>query len=165
MVHIGERIMTVKERTKPQVATMNAVHDLPVLVARDKGFFGDEGLDLEFVTTPGMSQVTTSHSVKFDSVFDRPLDSAYSDGGIDQYRMCEWGIMKRAVEAECGGLRGRKIVALGASMSKFAIVVHPDSKIYEPEMLKNKEVAVTPNNGSDVTTLKMMEGFLEPEHL
>src|SRR5256885_13092976 len=30
-VHIGERIMTVKERTKPQVATMNAVHDLPVL--------------------------------------------------------------------------------------------------------------------------------------
>ncbi len=27
--------MTVKERTKPQVATMNAVHDLPVLVARD----------------------------------------------------------------------------------------------------------------------------------
>src|SRR2546421_4320990 len=52
-VPIGERIMTVKERTKPQVATMNAVHDLPVLVARDKGFFKDEGLDLEFVTTPG----------------------------------------------------------------------------------------------------------------
>jgi len=63
--------MTVKERTKPQVATMNAVHDLPVLVARDKGFFKDEGLDLEFVTTPGMAQVTTSHFVKFDSVFDR----------------------------------------------------------------------------------------------
>ena len=36
---------------------MNAVHDLPVLVARDKGFFKDEGLDLEFVTTPGMAQV------------------------------------------------------------------------------------------------------------
>src|SRR6266851_3738373 len=70
--------MTVKERTKPQVATMNAVHDLPVLVARDKGFFKDEGLDLEFVTTPGMAQVTTSHFVKFDSVFDRPLDSVYT---------------------------------------------------------------------------------------
>jgi hypothetical protein len=24
----------------------------------------------------------------------------YNEGGIDQYRMCEWGIMKRAVEAE-----------------------------------------------------------------
>jgi NitT/TauT family transport system substrate-binding protein len=98
-------------------------------------------------------------------VFDRPLDSVYNEGGIDQYRMCEWGIMKRAVEANAQGLRGRKIVALGASMSKFAIVVHPDSKIYEPEMLKDKPIAVTPNNGSDFTTLKMLEGFLEPQHV
>jgi len=156
---------TVETRTKPRLAIMNAVHDLPVLVARDKGFFKDEGLDIEFVTTPGMAQVTTSHSVKFDSVFDRPLDSVYNEGGIDQYRMCEWGIMKRAVEAECSGLRRRKIVALGASMSKFAIAVARDSRIYEPEMLKNKEIAVTPNNGSHFTTLKMMEGFLKPEHV
>jgi NitT/TauT family transport system substrate-binding protein len=150
---------------KPQVAVMNAVHDLPVLVARDEGFFRDEGLDIEFVTTPGMAQVTTSHFVKFDSVFDRPLDSVYNDGGIDQYRMCEWGIMKRAVEAETEGLRGRKIVALGASMSSFAIVVNGDSDVYEPEQLKDKVIAVTPNNGSHFTTLKMMEGFVTPEHV
>jgi NitT/TauT family transport system substrate-binding protein len=136
-----------------------------VLVARDKGYFRDEGLDIEFVTTPGMAQVTTSHSVKFDSVLDRPLDSVYNDGGIDQYRMCEWGIMKRAVEAETGGLRRRRIVALGASMSKFAIAVAPGSRIYEPEMLKDRDIAVTPNNGSHFTTLKMMEGFLKPEHV
>ncbi|HEU4922690.1 MAG TPA: hypothetical protein VFT23_06430 [Burkholderiales bacterium] len=157
--------MTVATKVKPQVAVMNAVHDLPVLVARDEGYFRDEGLELEFVTTPGMAQATTSHFVKFDSVFDRPLDSVYNEGGIDQYRMCEWGIMKRAVEAESQHLRGRKIVALGASMSKFAIVVSRDSRIYEPEMLKDKPIAVTPNNGSDFTTLKMMEGFLEPKHL
>src|SRR5256712_8102611 len=154
--------MTVATKTRPQIATMNAVHDLPVLVARDEGYFKDEGLDLEFVTAPGMAQVTTSNFVKFDSVFDRPLDSVYNEGGIDQYRMCEWGIMKRAVEANAQGLRGRKIVALGASMSKFAIVVHPDSKIYEPEMLKNKEIAVTPNNGSDFTNPKIIQGSLEP---
>ena len=158
--------MTIQEaRTRPRLAIMNAVHDLPVLVARDKGYFRDEGLDIEFVTTPGMAQVTTSHSVKFDSVFDRPLDSVFNDGGIDQYRMCEWGIMKRAVEAECSGLRRRRIVALGASMSKFAIAVAGDSRIYEPEMLKDKEIAVTPNNGSHFTTLKLMEGFLKPEHV
>jgi NitT/TauT family transport system substrate-binding protein len=152
-------------RRKPQVAIMNAVHDLPVLVARDRGFFRDEGLDLDFVTTPGMAQVTTTHLVKFDSIFDRPLDSVYNDGGIDQYRMCEWGIMKRAVEAEAGHLRGRKIVALGASMSKFAIVVARDSNYYEPEMLKDQAIAVTPNNGSHFTTLKIMEGFLATEHI
>ena len=157
--------MPVEAKARPQVAVMNAVHDLPVLVARDEGYFKEEGLDLEFVTTPGMAQVTTSHYVKFDSVFDRPLDSVYNEGGIDQYRMCEWGIMKRAVEAGNEGLRGRKIVALGASMSKFAIVVSPESKIYEPEMLKDKPIAVTPNNGSEFTTLKMMEGFCEPKHV
>ena len=32
-------------------------------------------------------------------------------------------------------------------------------------MLKDKPIAVTPNNGSDFTTLKMIEGFLEPEHV
>ena len=155
--------MTTKAR--PQLALMNAVHDLPVMVARDMGFFKDEGLDIEFVVTPGMAQAGSSHAVKFDTVFDRPLDSVYNEGGIDCYRMCEWGIMKRAVEAEAQGLRGRKIVALGASMSKFAIVVSRDSDIYEPEMLKDKPIAVTPNNGSEFTTLKMMEGFATPEHV
>ena len=159
--------ITRKPRTakRPQVAIMNAVHDLPVLVARDEGFFRDEGLDIDFVTTPGMAQVTTSHFVKFDSIFDRPLDSAYNDGGIDTYRMCEWGIMKRAVEAEAEGHRLRKIVALGASMSSFAIVVNRDSRAYEPEMLKDQAIAVTPNNGSHFTTLKLMEGFLPKEHI
>src|SRR4029079_7792185 len=136
----GGCIMNIQNTKKTQVAIMNAVHDLPVLVARVRGFFKDEGLDIEFVTTPGMAQVTTSHLVKFDSVFDRPLDSVYNEGGIDQYRMCEWGIMKRAVEANANHLRGRKIVALGASMSKFAVVVSPKSDIYEPEMLKDKAI-------------------------
>src|SRR5258705_2401570 len=107
--------MAIQEAsTKPQVAIMNAVHALPVLVARDRGFFKDEGLEIEFVTTPGMAQVTTSHLVKFDSVFDRPLDSVYNECGIDQYRMCQWGIMKRSVEANRNGLASRKIAALGA---------------------------------------------------
>ena len=164
--------MTVQEAVrkppvskKPQVAIMNAVHDLPVLAARDLGYFRDEGLDVEFITTPGMAQVTTKHFVNFETVFDRPLDSVYNEGGIDQYRMCEWGIMKRAVEAEAQNIRRRKIVALGASMSMFAIAVRRDSRFYAPEMLKDQLIAVTPNNGSHFTTLKMMEGFLEPKHL
>src|SRR5215472_11683526 len=110
VTHTQGSPMPPETRARPQVAIMNAVHDLPVLVARDKGFFRDEGLDLEFVTTPGMAQVTTSHTVKFDSVFERPLDAVYNEGGIDCYRMCEWGIMKRAVEANAQGLRGRKMM-------------------------------------------------------
>ena len=59
--------MNIQTPKKPQVAIMNAVHDLPVLVARDEGFFKDEGLDIEFVTTPGMAQSrprTSSSSIR-----------------------------------------------------------------------------------------------------
>src|SRR5262245_55151964 len=150
--------MAPETHARPQVAIMNPVHDRPWLVARDKGFFRDEGLDLDFVTTPGMAQVTTTHTVKFDSVFERPLDSVYNEGGIDCYRMCEWGIMKRAVEASAQGLRGRKIVALGGSMSKFAIVVARHSTVFEAEMLNDQPIAVTAIHGSGFKTLQIMEG-------
>ncbi|MCH7654390.1 MAG: hypothetical protein IIC95_00190 [Chloroflexi bacterium] len=152
-------------KQKIQLAIMNAIHDLPVLVARDEGFFADEGLDIEFVTTPGMAQTTTTHHVEWDAIFERPLDTEYNEGGIDQYRMCEWGIVKRAVECSAQGLRPRKIVALGGAMSTFAIVVRSDSDVFEPEQLKNRAIAVTPFNGSNFTTLKMMEGFLAPEFI
>ena len=152
-------------KQKVQLAIMNAIHDLPVLVARDEGFFVDEGLDIEFVTTPGMAQVTSSHEAHWDAIFERPLDTEYNEGGIDQYRMCEWGIVKRAVECTAQGLRPRRIVALGAAMSSFAIVVRADSVVYEPEQLKNRAIAVTPFNGSNFTTLKMLEGFLAQEYV
>lgn len=159
--------MAQQTASKPMnLAIMNAVHDLAVIVARDEGYFADEGLDIEFVTQPGMGQVTTdSEILDRPAMFDRPLDTMYNDGGLDQYRMCEWGIVKRAVEAADCGLRPRRIVALGTAMSKFAIVVAPDSPYYEPEQLKDIPIALTPNNGSHFTTLKMMEGFLTPEHL
>ncbi|MGH3343350.1 MAG: ABC transporter substrate-binding protein [Carbonactinosporaceae bacterium] len=158
--------MTKQSSKTIHLAIMNAVHDLAVIVARDEGYFRDEGLDIEFVTAPGMAQVTTDSEILNRQVmFDRPLDTMYNDGGLDQYRMCEWGILKRAVEAADCGLRPRKIVALGAAMSKFAIVVAPDSEFYEPEQLKDEPIALTPFNGSNFTTLKMMEGFLSREHL
>ena len=37
---------------------MNAIHDLPLLVAGDEGFFRDEGLDVEIVRTPGSVSAT-----------------------------------------------------------------------------------------------------------
>lgn len=159
--------MTQQTMSRPvRLAIMNAVHDLAVIVARDEGYFTDEGLDIEFVTAPGMAQATTDSGILAKQVmFDRPLDTMYNDGALDQYRMCEWGIVKRAVEAADSGLRSRKIVALGSAMSKFAVVVAGDSTFYEPEQLKDQPIALTPFNGSNFTTLKMMEGFLPRDHL
>ena len=139
---------------------MNAIHDLPLLVARDEGFFKDEGLDVEILKTPGTAQRRADHQALRENVFERTMESLYDKGACDQFRMCEWGVMKRAVESNVtSGHRPAKIVALGSAMSTFAIVSDTKFGIYEPEQLKNKPIAVSPFNGSHFTMLKMLEGF------
>jgi NitT/TauT family transport system substrate-binding protein len=150
---------------KVRLSVSNAVHSLAVLVARDEGLFRDQGLDVEIVRTPGSAHVDTDRQAVRDAIFERPLEALYNTGGVDQFRLCEWGVMKRAVDGELCGQRSAKIVALGAAMSKFAIVASPHSGIFEPEQLKNTPVAVTIYNGSHFTTLKMLEGFLRKDEI
>jgi len=144
---------------------MNAIHDLPLLVARDEGFFKDQGLDVEIITTPGSGQKNSDHQALRSNIFERTMESLYEQGACDQFRMCEWGIMKRAVESHEKGHRPAKIVALGSAMSTFAIVTDPKGGIYEPEQLKEKLIGVSPYNGSHFTTLKLLEGFLKREQI
>ena len=153
------------EKTTIRISMMNAVHDLSVLVARDEGFFRDEGLDVEVIDTVGTARANPVGEALHGKIFDRSLETLYNSGGLDQYRMCEWGVMKRTVEAIQSGQRPARIVALGAAMTKMAIVTFPDNGIYEPEQLKDKPIAVSPYNGSHFTTLKMLEGFVEKSHI
>ncbi len=157
------------DRLQPvTVSMMNAIHDLPLLVARDEGFFRDEGLEVTILKTPGTGQHSSDHQALRDNIFSRTMESLYDGGKCDQFRMCEWGIMKRAVESHLdldNKHRPAKIVALGSAMSSFAIVTDPKSGIYEPEQLKNVPIAVSPFNGSHFTMLKMMEGFLKRDEI
>jgi NitT/TauT family transport system substrate-binding protein len=151
---------------KVKASMMNAIHDLPLLVARDEGFFRDQGLDVEIVKTPGSGQRDSDHQALRANIFDRTMEALYDQGACDQFRMCEWGVMKRAVESTAvSGHRPAKIVALGSAMSSFAIVTAPKSRIYEPEQLKDRPIAVSPFNGSHFTTLKLLEGFLKREQI
>lgn len=154
------------ELKKVRASMMNAIHDLPLLVARDEGFFRDEGLDVEILTTPGSGQHNSDDRALKDDIFKRTMEALYDKGECDQFRMCEWGIMKRAVESNReNNLRTAKIVALGSAMSSFAIVVDPRSGIYEPEQLKSVPIAVSQFNGSHFTMLKMMEGFIKRDEI
>jgi NitT/TauT family transport system substrate-binding protein len=149
-----------------KASMMNAIHDLPLLVARDAGFFADEGLDVEILRTPGSGQHDSDHQALRANVFDRTMEALYDRGACDNFRMCEWGVMKRAVESNVNAAhRPAKIVALGSAMSTFAIVTDPKTGIYEPEQLKGQSVAVSPFNGSHFTTLKLLEGFLNREQI
>ncbi len=94
-----ESEVAVQEKLKKvKVSMMNAVHDLPLLVARDEGFFRDEGLDVDILMTPGSGQHNSDDRALKDDIFKRGLEATYDQGQCDQFRMCEWGIMKRAVE-------------------------------------------------------------------
>src|SRR5438105_5958293 len=158
--------VTMDKLQKVNVSMMNAVHDLPLLVARDEGFFRDEGLDVEILKTPGTGQHGSDHQALRDNIFKRTLEASYETGACDQFRMCEWGIMKRAVESNVeSGHRPAKIVALGSAMSTFAVVTDPRQRIYEPEQLKGRPIAVSPYNGSHFTLLKMLDGFLKREQI
>ena len=151
---------------KVRASMMNAIHDLPLLVARDEGFFRDQGLDVEIIRTPGSGQCHSDHQALRANVFDRTMEALYDKGACDQFRMCEWGVMKRAVESNVeSGHRPARIVALGSAMSTFALVVDPNFGIYEPEQLKGKPIGVSPFNGSHFTTLKLLEGFLKREQI
>jgi NitT/TauT family transport system substrate-binding protein len=151
---------------KVKASMMNAIHDLPLLVAREEGFFRDQGLDVEIIRTPGSGQRDSDHQALRSNIFDRTMEALYDQGACDQFRMCEWGVMKRAVESNAAsGHRPAKIVALGSAMSSFAIVTDPKSRIYEPEQLKDKPIGVSPFNGSHFTTLKLLEGFLKREQI
>ena len=156
---------TQTDLKKIRVSAMNAVHDLAVLVAHDEGLFEKEGLDVEILNSPGTGQLDADRQNLRKDIFDRTMESTYNNGGVDQYRMCEWGVMKRTVEAVSSGQRPAKIVALGAAMSKVSIITGPNSNIHEPEQLKNTPVAVSPFNGSHFTTLKMLEGFVRKEEI
>src|SRR5215510_6683869 len=162
----GQAMTTANALKKVRASMMNAIHDLPLLVARDEGFFRDEGLDVEILKTPGSGQHGSDHQALREDIFKRTMEALYDKGECDQFRMCEWGIMKRAVETNVGsGLRTAKIVALGSAMSSFAIVTDPKTGIYEPEQLKNVPIAVSPFNGSHFTMLKMMEGFIKRDEI
>src|SRR3954463_13604624 len=151
---------------KVKASMMNAIHDLPLLVARDEGFFRDEGLDVEIIKTPGSGQRDSDHQALRANVFERAMEALYDQGACDQFRMCEWGVMKRAVESNVtSGHRPAQIVALGSGGSTFPIGADPRAGIYEPEQLKDKPIAVSPYNGSHFTTLKLLEGFLKREQI
>ena len=65
---------------KVRSSMMNAVHDLPLIVARDEGFFRDEGLDVEILETPGSGQHASDHRALRYDIFKRTLEASYEDG-------------------------------------------------------------------------------------
>ena len=135
-----------------------AVFDLPWLVARQEGFFAQEGLEVVFLP-----------QIPWEA--HRPLETdpehvppfwQYTRFEARQamaFNACEWGQVRRAQASTIGG----RIVMLRPAVVSQAIIVRPDSPITHVQALRHRPIAVNFHAGSHYLTLQLLEGFMERE--
>ena len=127
-------------------------------VAYEERFFADEGLDVEldWKTFRG-----TQSSWKGMDYFKRPQDKPYTEGGGEQVIQCAclWGTVSNA-SAGMG-----KVVPDCYGVSPWAIFVRPDSKVREPEDLRDVPIAVGMRAGSHFNVPWRLEKYMPLEHI
>lgn len=130
-----------KQEEKIRVGLLPIVDSLPFHVALEKGFFQDEGINVQIIN--------------FDSAMER--DSALQAGEID-------GTLGDvlAVAALNNSGTGVKMVSLGLGETgkegRFAILSSPGSGITRPEELKNVPVAISTNSIIEYVTDNLLLG-------
>ncbi len=129
---------------------------LPMLVARDMGYFADEGLEVTFHDNR-QAQTLPHTATDPKSVESIRTHVPFEEGEVNIYRACEWGQIRRAHDSRRGG----KIVGKRSSIAVMALVSAPGSKYTYPQTLKDAPVSVSFHNGNHYATLQMLTGFLQ----
>jgi NitT/TauT family transport system substrate-binding protein len=144
----------------------SAIYSLPWYVARDEGFFADEGLDLEFVPT---SQEGTPKNGNEDTRLVNPIvcHAPFEDGQVKLFRACEEGNVRRAYDLSKKTVEGHeaRITSLQPSRPLHAIVVAPNSPIDRPAQLAGVPVGVNFFAGSHFAAIRLLEGFIGRERV
>ncbi|MGC5616559.1 ABC transporter substrate-binding protein [Georgenia sp. Z1491] len=139
-----------------KIETHAAVFYLPYFVARDKGYFADEGLDVELVPKPAPPEdglELIEEPAAQDSFHTFTL---FESGTTQLYNACEWGQLRRSQDSNRGG----RVVARRAAVASQAIVVRGDSPHNVPTDLAGVPVGVNFHHGSHYLVLQTLEGFL-----
>jgi NitT/TauT family transport system substrate-binding protein len=138
------------------------VFSLPYYVAKEKGYFEDEGLDVEFVRrAAGQKPDTPSLIEDHRAVTSFGGPSPFEQGESALYRACEWGQVRRTYDSQAGA----RVVAKRASKASQAIIVRPDSPVNIPQDLANVPVGVNFHHGSHYIAIQLLEGFLPKEEI
>jgi ABC-type nitrate/sulfonate/bicarbonate transport system substrate-binding protein len=131
-------------------------------VAEEKGYFGDEGLDYEFVS----SAIESWSAAGVRSADEVPADfrsgafeSIHEGRACDVSAACHW-----AVNMASAGGRGH-MWGHAYSVTTAGIYVAPESPIRKPEELSGVEVGVGYHSGSHFSALQALEAVLSPEQI
>jgi len=129
-------------------------------VAEEKGYFREEGLDYEFLTSTGFTTLSVKSATELPKNQIRGAYQSIEDGRTcDISSACHWTV-NMAAAAGHGRLWG------GAySMTPCGIFVPPDSKIRKPEDLANIPITVGYQSGSHYTTIQALEPVLKREEI
>jgi NitT/TauT family transport system substrate-binding protein len=143
-----------------RIEVSNAVFSLPYHVAKEKGYFAEEGYDVDLI--PAGSGRDRDKEVPVLPIEDpRAVRSIGWHTGIEQgefcmYRACEWGQIRRTQDS---GVEAR-VISKRAAVATQAIVVRADSPYNVPADLRRKTVAVNFHAGSHYITLVMLDGAM-----
>jgi NitT/TauT family transport system substrate-binding protein len=143
------------------IETSGVVFSLPYFVARDEGYFVEEGLDVSFVPrdrdeTPSLAPIEDHNLV---SSFG--LRSPFEAGETQLYRACEWGQVRRSYDSERGG----RVIAKRSAVASQAIFVRPDDPASIPQDLAGRTVGVNFHHGSHYIAIQSLEGFLDDDEI
>jgi NitT/TauT family transport system substrate-binding protein len=143
------------------IETSGTVFSLPYFVARDEGYFTEEGLDVSFVqrdkdAKPSLAPIEDHHLVS--SFGPR---SPFEHGETQLYRACEWGQVRRSYDSGRGG----RVIAKRSAVASQAIFVRPDDPASIPQDLADRTVGVNFHHGSHYIAIQSLEGFLNDDEI
>jgi NitT/TauT family transport system substrate-binding protein len=145
---------------KTRIEVNNAVFSLPYHVAKEEGYFAEEGYDVGLV--PAGSGRDRDKEVPDKPIEDHRLVKSYGwhegieKGEFCMYRACEWGQIRRTQDSA----RNVKVISKRAAVATQAIVVRADLPYNVPQDLRGKTVAVNFHAGSHYITLAMLGGSM-----
>jgi NitT/TauT family transport system substrate-binding protein len=140
--------------------TSSPVFSLPYFVARDEGYFAEEGLDVELVRK-GRREAVIKPVEDHHLISSFTSRSSFESGDASLYRACEWGQIRRSYDSERGG----QVVSKRAAVGSQAIFVRPDDPANHPQDLANRTVGVNFHHGSHYIGIQTLEGFLTKEEI
>ncbi len=132
-------------------------------VAEEKGYFGDEGLDYEFII-PDLVDRFRNPTIESEEeapaeVKSGAFEAMEAGRACEVSSACHWAV-NMAAHAESGRMWGHAY-----SMTPSGIWVAPESTIQKPEDLADVEVAVGYHSGSHFSALQALENILPKEQI